>query len=66
MSTGEIDRMWSLSFLDQARLLERKLGSVEALRQLIVEQVLDPSLFDGNNTARHKRATNCCANPVCL
>lgn len=39
MTKPEIDRMWSLGFLDQARLLERRLGSVARLRELIVKQV---------------------------
>lgn len=39
MSKEDVDRMWSLGFLDQARLLENRLGSVSRLRELITQQV---------------------------
>lgn len=39
LSKLDVDRMWSLGFLDQARLLEKRLGSVTRLRELITKHV---------------------------
>lgn len=82
LSPADIDRMWSLSFLDQARLLERRLGSVAKLRELIVKQVgaspkfglmhamlsmlPSESIVTTNYDTLFERAVRCTEQPMCV
>ncbi len=59
----EIDRMWGLGFLDQARLLEKRLGSVSKLRVGVWCLVFGTAVTSlrGRSSSAHKWVAKCSA-----